>query len=133
MTSTTWQPDGVEASSTSATPTSPPQWQGTAAQSTTHPDAFPWIIAEPPPPATTTSDPPPQSYPQRDDAPEEPNKRPRRAACVACRQRKVRCSGQTPTCQRCARFGHNCVYKAPGVAGPKPLPQVLRDVKSRLC
>lgn len=58
--------------------------------------------------------------------------RARRAACMMCRQRKVRCGKQTPSCQRCTRFSQVCIYGVPGVAGRKPFPQVLKDVKSRL-
>jgi hypothetical protein len=32
-------------------------------------------------------------------------------ACFACRQKKVRCSGETPACKHCLRWHTECVYK----------------------
>ncbi|KAI9780198.1 MAG: hypothetical protein M1816_003146 [Peltula sp. TS41687] len=32
-------------------------------------------------------------------------------ACFACRQKKVRCSGEQPTCKHCQRWRISCVYK----------------------
>ena len=32
-------------------------------------------------------------------------------ACFACRQKKVRCSGESPSCKHCLRWGITCVYK----------------------
>lgn len=32
-------------------------------------------------------------------------------ACFACRQKKVRCSGEQPTCKHCHRWRISCVYK----------------------
>lgn len=32
-------------------------------------------------------------------------------ACSSCRQRKVRCSGEEPTCKQCLRSRMSCVYK----------------------
>lgn len=34
----------------------------------------------------------------------------RRTACDVCRERKVRCNGERPDCQRCRRLGHQCSY-----------------------
>lgn len=34
----------------------------------------------------------------------------RRTACDVCRERKVRCNGERPGCQRCRRLGHQCSY-----------------------
>lgn len=31
-------------------------------------------------------------------------------ACKTCRDRKVRCDGGQPSCQKCDRAGHTCVY-----------------------
>lgn len=43
----------------------------------------------------------------------KPNKRPRTIlACLACRQKKRRCDGQRPRCQRCVRTSSNCEYSA---------------------
>ncbi|KAI9819302.1 MAG: hypothetical protein M1827_007459 [Pycnora praestabilis] len=38
------------------------------------------------------------------------NARARRTACDVCRERKVRCDGDRPICQRCMRLGHSCGY-----------------------
>lgn len=35
-------------------------------------------------------------------------------ACIACRQKKIRCSGEQPTCRHCARNRVDCVYKTGG-------------------
>lgn len=45
--------------------------------------------------------------------PSRPNKRPRTIlACLACRQKKRRCDGQRPQCQRCVRTQTTCEYTA---------------------
>lgn len=33
-------------------------------------------------------------------------------ACIACRRKKIRCSGEKPSCKHCARGRQPCVYKA---------------------
>lgn len=33
-------------------------------------------------------------------------------ACTHCRQRKIRCDGQQPTCSTCFRLGRYCVYES---------------------
>lgn len=33
-------------------------------------------------------------------------------ACIHCRQRKIRCDGQQPTCSTCFRLGRYCVYES---------------------
>lgn len=33
-------------------------------------------------------------------------------ACHSCRQRKMKCTGDTPTCQKCSELGVNCEYPA---------------------
>ncbi|KAL4809222.1 fungal-specific transcription factor domain-containing protein [Aspergillus unguis] len=36
------------------------------------------------------------------------------AACLTCRKRKIRCSGEQPVCQTCADFNHKCLgYSEP--------------------
>lgn len=37
----------------------------------------------------------------------------KRLACNPCRDRKVRCDRQHPTCGRCTKLGNNCVYSSP--------------------
>lgn len=34
----------------------------------------------------------------------------RHIACVHCREKKIKCDGEQPTCQRCMRQRHHCVY-----------------------
>jgi hypothetical protein len=34
-------------------------------------------------------------------------------ACNPCRERKVRCDREQPTCGRCVRRGHGCTYSGP--------------------
>lgn len=31
-------------------------------------------------------------------------------ACQECRERKIRCGGQKPSCEQCSAFGVGCVY-----------------------
>lgn len=31
-------------------------------------------------------------------------------ACLVCRRRKLRCDGATPSCGRCTRLSHECIY-----------------------
>ncbi|OIW32211.1 hypothetical protein CONLIGDRAFT_629910 [Coniochaeta ligniaria NRRL 30616] len=35
---------------------------------------------------------------------------PRHVACKLCRERKVRCPGQQPACDKCRRAGEECIY-----------------------
>lgn len=58
--------------------------------------------------------------------------KPRRAACLACRHRKVRCSGCLPSCQRCRRLGHECVYGRSSHSAPRQTPQNLEYMTARL-
>lgn len=37
----------------------------------------------------------------------------RALACNPCRERKVRCDREQPTCGRCVRRGHGCTYSGP--------------------
>ncbi|CEL11170.1 hypothetical protein ASPCAL14275 [Aspergillus calidoustus] len=55
----------------------------------------------------------PQSDPVQQ---EEPKQKRRRAveACVSCRTRKSRCSGQRPTCSTCTELGVTCQYISTG-------------------
>jgi len=63
----------------------------------------------------------------------EGNTQLRRAACLICRQLKVRCSRHKPSCERCIRLRRKCVYGVPGIPGRKLIPQALKEVRSRLC
>lgn len=37
----------------------------------------------------------------------------RHMACTSCRDRKVRCDGGQPSCQRCSRYSMHCMYMPP--------------------
>ncbi|PYH58087.1 putative C6 transcription factor Prf [Aspergillus niger CBS 101883] len=46
--------------------------------------------------------------------------RPKRIACVLCRRRKLRCDGNKPSCGRCSRLGHECIFdEVRKKSGPK--------------
>lgn len=36
-----------------------------------------------------------------------------RKACGTCKAQKIRCSGERPSCKRCARLNHACTYITP--------------------
>ena len=58
----------------------------------------------------------------------------KRLACDACRDRKVRCDRQHPTCSRCARLGHSCNYSGPSkqAASKVDWSQLIMTLHSRL-
>lgn len=58
----------------------------------------------------------------------------KRLACDGCRERKVRCDRQHPSCGRCARLGHNCNYSGPSKQAASKLDwsQLLLTLHSRL-
>ncbi|PNH45128.1 hypothetical protein VD0003_g9289 [Verticillium dahliae] len=33
-----------------------------------------------------------------------------KAACEACRKRKIKCTGERPSCHPCEKQGHKCIY-----------------------
>lgn len=37
----------------------------------------------------------------------------RSGACVACHQRKIRCTGEQPACTECRKSGIDCIYRKP--------------------
>ena len=37
----------------------------------------------------------------------------RHVACCACRERKIRCDGAQPSCQRCTKHKAKCIYTLP--------------------
>ncbi|KAI4645944.1 hypothetical protein J4E93_005523 [Alternaria ventricosa] len=41
-------------------------------------------------------------------------------ACVSCKQRKLRCSRETPSCSHCLRLSSECVYQPKNKPGLKP-------------
>ena len=58
----------------------------------------------------------------------------KRLACDDCRERKVRCDRQHPSCGRCARLGNNCNYSGPSKQAALKVdwPQLLLTLHSRL-
>lgn len=52
--------------------------------------------------------------------------------CNACRQRKSRCDGGTPSCSTCAITGRQCHYdKAPSLAHVRALQERIQHLESR--
>lgn len=45
-----------------------------------------------------------------------------RKACGTCKAQKIRCSGERPSCKRCARLNHTCTYETPPT-GPRLDPE----------
>lgn len=58
----------------------------------------------------------------------------RHIACKLCRDRKVRCDGGQPRCQRCTRSGDKCVYNLPSKQQQKnvDLQQTVELLEERL-
>ncbi|KAH7319621.1 hypothetical protein B0I35DRAFT_429421 [Stachybotrys elegans] len=58
----------------------------------------------------------------------------RRLACDPCRERKVRCDRQQPSCGRCARLRHECSYSSPSkqTTAKTDLSRLLMTLHSRL-
>ncbi|KAI1381395.1 fungal-specific transcription factor domain-containing protein [Hypoxylon crocopeplum] len=81
-------------------------------------------LAPPPPPESASS--------AGQERPPEPSAK--RLACNPCRDRKVRCDRQHPTCGRCAKLGNNCVYSSPSkqTVSKLDLSRLLLTLHSRL-
>lgn len=56
----------------------------------------------------------------------------RHTACTSCRQRKVRCDGGQPRCNRCAVRGDECVYSRHSSQDQQELLVMLNDLNERL-
>ncbi|KAF7590332.1 hypothetical protein BBP40_002982 [Aspergillus hancockii] len=56
----------------------------------------------------------------------------RHTACTSCRQRKVRCDGGQPRCNRCAVRGDECVYPRQSSQDQQELLVMLKDLNERL-
>lgn len=58
----------------------------------------------------------------------------RRLACDACRDRKVRCGREDPTCSRCVKVGNNCHYssRSKPASTKMNLPRFLMTLNNRL-
>ncbi|KAJ2638408.1 hypothetical protein GGF44_002802, partial [Coemansia sp. RSA 1694] len=49
-------------------------------------------------------------------------------ACTTCRQRKVKCDGERPSCRTCAKFSWPCIYQPSNrKRGPRPRALALMD------
>ncbi|KAH8645849.1 hypothetical protein BGZ60DRAFT_392479 [Tricladium varicosporioides] len=57
----------------------------------------------------------------------------RHAACTACRERKIRCDGGQPCCQKCKRRGSECVYVRSGAHDKGDLLLIFKTLHERLC
>ncbi|EHK39353.1 hypothetical protein TRIATDRAFT_133358 [Trichoderma atroviride IMI 206040] len=56
----------------------------------------------------------------------------RRIACKLCRDRKVRCGGEQPACEKCRRAGEECVYLSTQRPTKADLLQTVEDLQKRL-
>lgn len=62
---------------------------------------------------------PPGSNSMENERPSEASNK--RLACNPCRDRKVRCDRQHPTCGRCGKMGSECHYSSPSKQGVSKL------------
>lgn len=70
------------------------------------------------------------AIPKLVSAKEEKQKSRVRRACESCRARKVKCSGEIPTCSHCAMNGLRCLYKDPKqIRDRKTLERLLQKSK----
>jgi hypothetical protein len=56
----------------------------------------------------------------------------RHIACVLCRDRKVRCNGEQPACEKCRQAGEKCVYLPTCRPNKADLAQKLDTLQQRL-
>lgn len=56
----------------------------------------------------------------------------RHLACKTCRDRKVRCDGLQPACQKCERAGEKCVYIMPFKQSKAELAESMEMLQERL-
>ncbi|OTB00784.1 hypothetical protein M426DRAFT_324024 [Hypoxylon sp. CI-4A] len=56
----------------------------------------------------------------------------RHMACKVCRDRKVRCDGNQPSCDKCTRSGDDCVYAPPSLPSRGELAQTIESLQERL-
>ncbi|KAI8627419.1 hypothetical protein F5Y19DRAFT_178664 [Xylariaceae sp. FL1651] len=56
----------------------------------------------------------------------------RHIACKLCRDRKVRCDGGQPTCEKCRRSGETCVYVPTHKPTKADLAQTIESLQERL-
>lgn len=56
----------------------------------------------------------------------------RHLACKVCRDRKVRCDGGRPSCEKCLQSGENCVYVSPARLSKVDLIENIASLQERL-
>ncbi|KAI1261885.1 hypothetical protein F5Y18DRAFT_189016 [Xylariaceae sp. FL1019] len=56
----------------------------------------------------------------------------RHIACKLCRDRKVRCDGGQPSCEKCTRSGENCIYVPTHKPTKADLAQTIEALQERL-
>ncbi|KAI3336498.1 hypothetical protein HD806DRAFT_7992 [Xylariaceae sp. AK1471] len=56
----------------------------------------------------------------------------RHIACKLCRDRKVRCDGGQPTCEKCQRSGETCIYVPTHKPTKADLAQTIESLQERL-
>ncbi|KAI1325209.1 hypothetical protein F5Y16DRAFT_276643 [Xylariaceae sp. FL0255] len=56
----------------------------------------------------------------------------RHIACKLCRDRKVRCDGATPSCEKCRRSGEACIYVPTHKPTKADLAQTIESLQERL-
>ncbi|KAI2617409.1 fungal-specific transcription factor domain-containing protein [Hypoxylon sp. NC1633] len=86
------------------------------------------------PSATTGASPSQSEAPSNATQERPPEPSAKRLACNPCRDRKVRCDRQHPTCGRCAKLGNNCIYSSPSkqTVSKLDLSRLLLTLHSRL-
>lgn len=57
---------------------------------------------------------------------------PRHMACKACRDRKVRCDGGQPACEKCQRASEECIYTAGSRKTKTDLVETMEMLQERL-
>ncbi|KAJ2496743.1 hypothetical protein IWW47_003744, partial [Coemansia sp. RSA 2052] len=71
---------------------------------------------------------PAEASPERKDDKSAPVRKRLSLACTTCRQRKVKCDGERPSCRTCAKFSWPCIYQPSNrKRGPRPRALALMD------
>ncbi|KXH27020.1 hypothetical protein CSIM01_12595 [Colletotrichum simmondsii] len=52
-------------------------------------------------------------------------------ACIGCKQKKLKCDGQSPKCQNCVRTGRDCLVEDPGTGLHRPR-DYMRSLEARV-
>ena len=56
----------------------------------------------------------------------------RHVACLSCRDRKVRCNGEQPACEKCRQAGEKCIYLPASRPSKADLAQKVDTLQQRL-